>query len=277
MSLRNNLEHQWRLWRIAVGFFTRIPIKNIPDFQQHWLNQASRYYGLVGLMVGIVGASVWFASNTLWPSSIAILLSMIATIILTGGFHEDGLADTWDGFGGGWTLEQKLTIMKDSRVGTYGSLALILSLFLKYQLLIALVEFGNISLPTFGFDFPFINELSLIIIALLCGHSLSRVLAVSLIFNQRYVRDIDSSKVKPMTEQQSSTEIIILLLTGLIPLALLPLGAAVLLIAVLLLTRKLLVLWYNKQLGGYTGDLLGQAQQISELIIYLTLLTYYTY
>lgn len=277
MSLRNNIEHQWRLWRIAVGFFTRIPIKTIPNFQQHWLNQASRYYGLVGLMVGIVGASVWLASNTLWPSSIAILLSMIATIVLTGGFHEDGLADTWDGFGGGWTLEQKLTIMKDSRVGTYGSLALILSLFLKYQLLIALVEFGNIALPTFGFNSPFTNELNLIIIALLCGHSLSRVLAVSLIFNQRYVRDIDSSKVKPMTEQQSLTEIIILLLTGLIPLALLPLGAAVLLITVLLLTRKLLVLWYNKQLGGYTGDLLGQAQQISELVIYLTLLTYYTY
>ena len=145
MNLRENIQHQWRLWLIAVGFFTRIPIKTIPNFQQHWLNQASRYYGLVGLMVGILGASVWFASHTLWPNSIAILLSMIATILLTGGFHEDGLADTWDGFGGGWTLEQKLTIMKDSRVGTYGSLALILSLFLKYQLLIALADVSNIT------------------------------------------------------------------------------------------------------------------------------------
>jgi len=270
MNLRENIQHQWRLWLIAVGFFTRISIKTIPNFQQHWLNQASRYYGLVGLMIGLVAAVTWFTSHLLWSNEIAITLSIIATVILTGAFHEDGLADTWDGFGGGWTLEQKLTIMKDSRVGTYGSLALILSLFLKFQLLLALAEIGNVTLSIYNV------ELNAIIIALLVGHCVSRITAVSLIFDQRYVRDIDSSKVKPMTEQQSPTEIIILLLSGLIPLVLLPLTLAAIIIGVLLITRKLLVMWYNKQLGGYTGDLLGQAQQLSELVIYLTLLTYYT-
>ena len=102
-------------------------------------------------------------------------------------------------------------------------------------------------------------------------------MAVSLIFNQTYVRDIDSSKVKPMTEQQSPTEIIILLLSGLLPLTLLPLTLSLSLIAVLIVSRCLIVMWYNKQLGGYTGDLLGQAQQISEMIIYLTFLTYFTH
>jgi len=269
MRLKESIIHQWRLWRIALGFFTRVPIKDIPDFQSTWLNQASRYYGLVGLFVGGIAALTFQLSDSLWPPAIAVVLSMIATVLLTGGFHEDGLADTWDGLGGGWTLEQKLTIMKDSRLGTYGALALFLSLFLKFQLLIALAQLEHMTL--------FNLDINVVVISLLCGHCLSRVLAVSLIYNQRYVRDIDSSKVKPMTEQQGPTEIIILLLSGFIPLMVLPLILAIILIGVLLLTRKLIVVWYNKQLGGYTGDLLGQAQQISELVIYLTLLTYFTH
>lgn len=267
MKLTQVIAHQWRLWLIALGFFTRVPVKDIPNFQSQWLNQASRYYGIVGIFVGCIAALVWHVSDLLWPVSIAIVLSMIATVLLTGGFHEDGLADTWDGFGGGWTVEQKLTIMKDSRLGTYGALALMLTLFLKYQLLLAISDL-NISLWL---------DINLMIMALISSHCLSRIVAVSLIFNQHYVRDIDSSKVKPMTEQQSPTEIIILLLTGLIPLALLPPALALIIIVILIITRKAIVIWYNKQLGGYTGDLLGQAQQISELVIYLTLLTYFTY
>lgn len=261
------LAHQWRLWRIALGFFTRVPVKDIPNFQQQWLNQASRYYGVVGLFVGCVGAIIWQVGDLFWPASIAIILSMIATVLLTGGFHEDGLADTWDGFGGGWTLEQKLTIMKDSRLGTYGALALMLTLLLKFQLLLSISQL----------DVLIFTNINLMIVALLGGHCLSRIVAVSLIFNQRYVRDIDSSKIKPMTEQQSPTEIIILLLTGIIPLALLPIELALILVVILTVTRKLIIIWYNKQLGGYTGDLLGQAQQMSELVIYLTLLTYFTH
>jgi adenosylcobinamide-GDP ribazoletransferase len=261
------ITHQWTLWLIALGFFTRIPVKDIPDFQSQWLSQASRYYGLVGLFIGAMGALAWQLSDAIWPPAIAVILSMITTVLLTGGFHEDGLGDTWDGLGGGWTLEQKLTIMKDSRLGTYGALALILALLLKFQLLVSLAQLNITPMAS----------LNLVVIALLCGHCLSRVLAVSIIYNHNYVRDIDSSKVKPMTEQQSATDIIVLLLTGLIPLTLLPTMLVLIVIATLIITRKLLVIWYNKQLGGYTGDLLGQAQQLSELMIYLTLLTYFTH
>lgn len=261
----NPIKHQWRLWCIALGFFTRIPVKEIPNFQQAWLNQASRYYGLVGLLVGAIAALTWYLTSQLWPVAISVILSMIASVLITGGFHEDGLADTWDGFGGGWSLEQKLTIMKDSRLGTYGALALILAVLLKFQLLVNLTQYS----------LDWLN-LNLVIVALLVGHCLSRVTAVSLIFDQTYVRDIDSSKVKPMTESQSSTEIIVLLLSGLLPLALLPWQLSLLLVAILVVCRQLIVFWYNKQLGGYTGDLLGQAQQISELVIYLALLAYYS-
>lgn len=261
----SKLRHQWRLWCIALGFFTRLPVKDIPNFQQAWLNQASRYYGLVGLLIGGLSALTWQFSILLWPLSIAVILAMMASVLITGGFHEDGLADSWDGFGGGWSVEQKLHIMKDSRLGTYGALALILALLLKFQLLVEIAQY----------NLPLLSDINLIIIALLVGHSLSRITAVSLIFDQVYVRDIDSSKIKPMTEQQSMVELSILLLSGLIPLALLPLPLSLTLLAVLTTTRYLMTLWYNKQLGGYTGDLLGQAQQISELIIYLTLLSYF--
>jgi len=246
-----------------LGFFTRIKIKPIDNFQSQWLNQASRYYGLVGLFIGALSACAYWFSTLFLPQSIAILLAMVASILVTGAFHEDGLADTWDGFGGGWTVEQKLTIMKDSRLGTYGALALVMALLIKYQLLVELSSVNALSamLPN-------------VVIALIVAHCLSRVLAVSLIFDQTYVRDIDSSKIKPMTEQQSTSELAILLISGLLPLLLMPIMLSLLLITCLIVLRLGIVKWYIKQLGGYTGDLLGQAQQMAELVIYICLLSY---
>ncbi len=265
MSIVESSMHQWRLWLIALGFFTRIKIKPIENFQPQWLNQASRYYGLVGLLVGGLSATAFWLASLILPLSIAVILAMIASVLITGAFHEDGLADTWDGFGGGWSTEQKLTIMKDSRLGTYGALALMLALLLKFQLLVELASTAALFHP-----------LPNIVTALLVAHCLSRVLAVSLIFDQRYVRDIDSSKVKPMTEQQSPTELIILLVSALLPLFLLPIILSTTLIITLCFLRLGIVKWYQAQLGGYTGDLLGQAQQLAELVIYLTILIFLT-
>lgn len=263
MNLLKGAKHQWILWRVALGFFTRIKLKPIDNFEPQWLNQASRYYGLVGLLIGVVAALVYALSVTIVPASIAIILAMIATVLLTGGFHEDGLADTWDGFGGGWTVEQKLTIMKDSRLGTYGALALFLTLLLKFQLLIELTHTTSLTTP-----------LNNVMLALIVAHCISRVIAVSLIYDQPYVRDIDSSKIKPMTEQQNTVELVILILSGLAVLSFLPLTLAVLIVGLQLLLRFGIVNWYRAQLGGYTGDLLGQAQQLSELLIYVILLVY---
>lgn len=263
MSLSQQMKHQWRLWLIALAFFTRIKVKPIANFDPKWLNQASRFYGLVGLLIGGLSAACYWLTSFIFPSSIAIILAMLASILVTGAFHEDGLADTWDGFGGGWTIEQKLTIMKDSRLGTYGAAALIMALFLKFQLLLEL------SIAT-----PLNAALPNVIGGLIIAHCLSRVVAVSLIFDQHYVRDIDSSKVKPMTEKQSVVELIILLASALIPLALLPIHLAGIMIVGLMTVRWLIVKWYQAQLGGYTGDLLGQAQQMSELVIYSILLAY---
>lgn len=259
LALKSQLKYQWTLWLVALSFFTRIKVASFDNFEQRWLNQASRYYGLVGLLIGGLSAIIFVSIAQVLPLSIAIILAMIASIIITGGFHEDGLADTWDGFGGGWSIEKKLAIMKDSRLGTYGSLALIVTLLLKFQLL---VEIANI-------------DSLLLVIALLVAHCLSRVMAVSIIFDQPYVRDTDSSKIKPMTEQQSSTELVILLLSGVIPLLLLPWSLASMIVLGLVIIRFGLNTWYRRQIGGYTGDLLGGAQQMAELGCYIILLAYW--
>lgn len=120
-------------------------------------------------------------------------------LLLTGAFHEDGWADVWDGFGGGWQVEQKLTIMKDSRLGTYGAAALFIILLIKFQSLVL-----------------FSTSLTAIITAILLGQCLSRVIATSLIMSMDYVSEDATSKVKPIAMHLSFNSLAILTLTAVI-------------------------------------------------------------
>lgn len=255
---------EWQLFLVAIGFFTRIPIPQHIFTDQTRLNRASRYFALVGLCIGMATSITLTLINFILPSSIAVLISMIVGILLTGAFHEDGLADTADGFGGGWTIENKLKIMKDSRLGSYGAIALILALFLKWQLLTLT---ANISI-------------SITIIALLLGHTLSRVFAASYIFTEQYVRDIDG-KSKPLAIEQNSTDLQILTLSGaliiMVSLFWFSLVQIAILLGCLMVTRYLFAMLLKKQIGGYTGDTLGAAQQIHEIIIYMLVLAFTSY
>ncbi|WP_394229604.1 adenosylcobinamide-GDP ribazoletransferase [Shewanella colwelliana] len=244
---------QLSLFFIAMGFFTRIPMPNWVQVDSEKLNQASRYFGLIGVLVGLISAGIYLLANMLLPSSVAIVLAMIASVLVTGGFHEDGLADTADGFGGGWTLQDKLTIMKDSRVGTYGVLALVFALWLKFVLLSEIALYQE----------------ELVMAALVSAHCLSRVLAASIIYSEQYVREDASSKSKPLAQSQTVNELGILLLTAIITLWLSGVSFALSLCVVLVVLRYLLILGFRKQIGGYTGDTLGAAQQVSELCCYL--------
>ncbi|WP_028766171.1 adenosylcobinamide-GDP ribazoletransferase [Shewanella fidelis] len=247
---------QLNLFFIAMGFFTRIPMPKWIEVDADKLNKASRYFGLVGLLVGAISATV-YTLMLYWVSpAIAIVLAMITSVLVTGGFHEDGLADTADGLGGGWTVEAKLNIMKDSRLGSYGALALVLALLLKWQLLTELALFDPSSVS----------------LALLLGHCLSRVVAASFIFSENYVSDTDTSKSKPLAQQQGVNELSILLATGVLVLLLVSMMQAIVLIAALVIVRYGFVRLFRKQIGGYTGDTLGAAQQGSELACYLLLL-----
>lgn len=244
------------LFFIAMGFFTRIPMPAWVQVDSERLNQASRYFALVGVLVGGICALVYGLSTKVLPNNIAILMAMLTGLLLTGGFHEDGLADTADGFGGGWRVQDKLTIMKDSRVGTYGVLALVMSLLFKFVLLSEIALFDG----------------DLVMAALVVGHCLSRLLAASLIFTETYVRDDDTSKSKPLAQSQTLNELGILLLTGIVTLWLSGIASALSLCLVLLAVRQLLVRGYRRQIGGYTGDVLGATQQVSELVCYLFIL-----
>ncbi len=249
-------QQQLNLFFIAMGFFTRIPMPKWIEVDADKLNKASRYFGLVGLLVGAISAAV-YSLMLYWVSpSIAIVLAMITSVLVTGGFHEDGLADTADGLGGGWTVEAKLNIMKDSRLGSYGALALVLALLLKWQLLteLALLDPTSVSL------------------ALLLGHCLSRIVAASFIFSEPYVSDSDTSKSKPLAQEQSINELSILLATGVLALLLVGVMQALILTLGLIIVRYGFVRLFRKQIGGYTGDTLGAAQQGSELTCYLLLL-----
>ncbi len=242
-----------KLFFTALMFYTRIPIPKSIGYSADNLNRATRFFPLIGIIVGSIGALAFWGVSTFMPKSIAIIVSMISQIMVTGAFHEDAFADFCDGFGGGYTKERILAIMKDSRIGTYGVVGLIMMLLSKYLLLSELNA---------GF----------IPVVLIIAHTISRVVPVVLIFTSKYVSDFDRSKSKPIGEKSSTITLIVALLIGLTPLFLMPLYK----VAVLMLTLSLLYCYFryyvHKHIGGYTGDVLGALQQMSEVIIYLILI-----
>lgn len=249
------LKQQIACFLLAVSFFTRIPIPANTPFSKQLLSQSSRYFSSIGWIVGSIGAIAFWFSTQLFPVAISIVLSMLTTILLTGAFHEDGLADSADGIGGGMTIEKKLLIMKDSRLGTYGAIALWGALLLKFVTLQELALIGSLH----------------VMLAFVILHPLSRAVAGSLIYDMAYVRD-DDAKAKPVAEQQRTSDLLILILLGCLPLLLLPLNTALILLIIQLLLRFMAKRYLNSRLGGCTGDALGAVQQVSEVVGYLVLL-----
>ena len=128
------LSRQFRAATTAVQFLTRVPLPggmNRPDPDRTLLRAAVVYFPLVGGLVGAFTGGVVWAALLVWPPVVAVALGLLAEALLTGGFHEDAVADCCDGFGGGWTREDVLRIMKDSRVGSFGALGLTLAVLLR--------------------------------------------------------------------------------------------------------------------------------------------------
>src|SRR6187402_838017 len=165
------MKKQLHIFFTALMFYTRIPCPKNIDHNPDYLNKASRYFPLIGWIVGGISFFVYYLSSVLFSNEIAVILSIIAGILLTGAFHEDGFADVCDGFGGGWTKQKILTIMKDSAIGAYGAIGLVLLFLLKFQVLYNLV-----SLPQTCNLQPAICNLLLFISA----HSVSRLSAISI-------------------------------------------------------------------------------------------------
>ncbi|MEL7292854.1 MAG: adenosylcobinamide-GDP ribazoletransferase [Pseudomonadota bacterium] len=248
------MKYQIELFLLALSFFSRIPVPASTPYSVERMNQAGRYFALVGMLLGLLCALVFYAASLLLPLNIALFVMMVWSLLLTGAFHEDGLTDMADGIGGGMSVEKRLSIMKDSRIGTYGASALIMALLGKFLLLNELA-----AEPQFW-------------LLIVIGYTLSRAVAASLIYDMPYVSDSDASKSKPLAERQSTQELAILLLSGLLPCLLLPLSTSLVIVGVLVLFRYGFKHWLLKRIGGFTGDCLGAAQQLAELLIYLLLI-----
>ncbi|OAJ51422.1 adenosylcobinamide-GDP ribazoletransferase [Paraburkholderia ginsengiterrae] len=243
-----------RYFFTALGYFTRVPVPRWVGYEPHYLNAAARYFPLVGVLIGGLSALVYLAALRVFPAGVAVLLSMAASLLVTGAFHEDGLADCVDAFGGAYTREDVLRIMHDSRIGAFGAIALVIALGLKWQTLAAL---------------PPMRAAGLMIAA----HAASRTFAISYLATLDYVRA--EGKAKPVAQRLSGAALICAALFG-VPWLLLPnwleapdwrFAGSVL--AVLVVLRIVLGCYFVRRIGGYTGDCLGFAQQIFELSIYL--------
>ena len=243
------LLRQWQLFLLALAFFSRLPVPASLPYSAERLNQSSRYICLVGWLLGALQALLLLALLQLFSPAIAVLLMLLAGLILTGVFHEDGLADTADALGGGQTLEQKLSILKDSRIGSYGTAAFVLVMLLKWQ---SLQELAGEAVR-----------------AVLVVATLSRLMPVLLMSSLNYQQADAVSKTKPLVTKTSSRNLALNLLVALLPLLWLPWSLSLSLVAVLLLGFLLCRRYFQSQLGGYTGDLLGASQQVTEVALYL--------
>ena len=234
--------------RAAVMFFTRVPMPSSTNHDPADLQRAAAWFPLVGWLVGAVAAGVWWAASQAWPPAVASGLSLAATLLFTGAGHEDGCADVCDGFGGGYTKERTLEIMRDSRVGAFGAIGVVVMIVLKWQTVAALPLMAGAAV-------------------LFAGHAVSRAAAVSLMAVLPYVRE-DAARAKPLATELGGGRLLVALMCGLVPLVLTPARCAWALggVAVLWLV---LARWFRRRLGGYTGDCLGAAQQVCELGFYL--------
>ncbi len=262
-NLTQFMKHEWILLLVAIQFLTRLSVPPFKHYNPQWLHQSSRHFPAVGLLVGLLCAGVFWLGSLLFTPLVAAVLSTAFGIKLTGAFHEDGLADSCDGLGGGLTRERTLTIMKDSRLGTYGVLGLVSALLLKISLL------ASMPIP-------------IAVIALIIGHTASRLLCISLLSLLPYGGEIEHAKAKPMAQQLTPIQglyssgwlIVAIILVALIfPNTMQQIGLAQWLLAMILALiatdymRRLL----RRRLDGYTGDGLGATQQLSEIAIYIGL------
>ncbi|MEM7130853.1 MAG: adenosylcobinamide-GDP ribazoletransferase [Chloroflexota bacterium] len=245
------MKEQINLFFLALGFFSRIPMSAWVEYSPERQQRASRYIGLVGWLLGGLVVLTLFAAQSIFSTTISIWLAILVGLLLTGALHEDGLADLADAFGGGFTAEKKLAIMKDSRLGTYGAVAIVMALGGKFLLL---------------------SELSPIWPALLVAYPLSRAVAITFTFDMPYVSDSNQSKSQSFSNNQSMADLFILSISILPILSLLSLPSFVALLVTLLLFRFCFKRFLLRQIGGYTGDCLGAAQQLSELIVYSVLI-----
>lgn len=257
-----------RHFLLALQFFTRLPVTGRlakwVGYSPGMLRASAAHFPGVGWVVGGITSAVLMGALMVLPALpaaawVAVVLSTAVGVLLTGAFHEDGLADTADGLGGGLTQERILEIMKDSRIGAYGAIALMLALLAKVCLLTLLVQM----------------EGSWAAAGLFAGHVVSRLMPLFLIRTMVHVGDTQQSKSKPLAERINTSAVGVGLLWwgGAMALSLLWLPVPALFAgSIVAMCGAGWMAWRLQcRLQGFTGDGLGATQQLAELGFYLGL------
>jgi adenosylcobinamide-GDP ribazoletransferase len=232
--------------KAALQFLTRLPVRGPAAWPRHALAASAPAFPLIGALIGALGGLAFALASWLGlPPVLAAVLAVAAQILLTGGLHEDGLADLADGFGGGRTRADKLAIMRDPRLGSFGALALILALLARIAALAALAE-------------PL-----LVASALIAAGAASRAGLPALLASLAPARSdglaADAGRPHPLRAVAGIAIAALLAVVVLAPSVAVGglIGAAGALLSVAILARR--------QIGGYTGDVLGAAQQLAEI------------
>lgn len=269
-----------RHYLLSIQFFTRIPVTGRlaawVGYSPDMLRASAAHLPGVGVVVGAVAAAVFALLQLLLPDTpftplVAAVFSTLATVLLTGGFHEDGLADVADGLGGSSRRERALEIMKDSRVGAFGAMALVLVLLCKVALLALL---GGVELLDAN-EQPYLFSGWYVCAALWAGHVISRGLPLIMIRLLPHVGDTATSKSKPLAGQIAFSGLLIAFIWcfGALALTSFALSAINLIVACNFAVAALLVMLrlFRRRLQGFTGDCLGATQQVCEIAFYLGL------
>ena len=236
----------------ATQFLTRLPTPQLTNFQGEWITRSARYFPIVGQLVGGVCALIWWVGQRFWPGTPAAVLAVAAGVLTTGGFHEDGLADTADGLGGGQTREARLLIMKDSRLGSFGALAIGLVLVLKVALLARLGSANGA-------------------LALVAIHGGGRAAAVVAMAALPYAGDVETAKSKPTPNGVAAWEAFAALAFAAWPFALFPPYPALLGVSLAVVAAACTALISRRLIGGVTGDVLGAIEQLGEVALLMGL------
>ena len=255
-----------RHFLLAIQFFTRIPVTGrLADwvgYSPAMLRASAAHFPGVGWVVAVVACLVYAAVYITFPDSestplAAAAFCSIATVMLTGGFHEDVLADVVDGLGGSYDRLRALEIMKDSRVGAFGSMALTLALLTKVALLAVLGSMG----------------LDVALAALVGAHVLSRFWPLVLVRTMAHVGDAAGSKSKPLADQMTSGALLVAFIWCFMPLALVYYAQGAIFLIASLVCSGVALLWmrrlFSRRLQGFTGDCLGATQQVCEIGFYV--------
>jgi adenosylcobinamide-GDP ribazoletransferase len=229
----------------AAQLLTRAPTPRLGALEPDWMARSAKYFPLVGQVVGAACGFVWLVSHRIWGAPLAAVLAIAVGPALTGAFHEDGLADVADGLVGGQSPEQRLAIMKDSRVGTYGVVALGVCMALRVVALAGLT-------PGQG------------ALALIGAHGGGRLAGVAVLARLTYAGDPTAGKLPSEPSRLRGGELAFAALTCLWPLIFLGLKPALIGIALGAAAALWVALTARRLIGGYTGDVLGAAEQLFE-------------